>query len=1075
MKKRLYLQILLVVSVFFLTTSGYSQHDTINGVQKLRQLINEGKIAAATLELESQLNTFRSKKKYDTLPYYVEFVGSYTLANNDWNTALKRAKAFVEELKKHQDPGISKQALKELAWIYSETGKPEKAFEALQEAYRFAEAQTEEKGATKADIQYNLGYYASAMGDYPLSKIHYQRANRLVKSSNKVDHVFSQQINNALGGLMWREGKMDSCNYYFNQSLEALTKTDDTPINTYYRPALVKMNMAVVSNILGKNHEAIQYSESAITNFQKYIDKEVDEQLRMAARGNQLVAIDNLGVFYNAIGEFKKAEEIITYSYLQKKKDKNDNDPNVVISKIILAQAKLNTRDLEGAERLLKDAIRQIEEGLVVQFYWHAAALTTLAKVYEQKGEITQAARFFDRGELLYREVLQGNYNNEYLLELSTMALFYATNGEQERAVNLAQELQQVTTTGSFKNTIQEQKGLITLAEIYYDLKDYENALKFSEAASEFKVEAVLKNPIDSIFVQYSRPRSLLLNAKAKYNLETKHDKAFLRMLSNQIDDGLEILEQRKRIISSYEDYSLLIEENHDLFSFAKKLRLELYRITGDESYLNDAIALHESAIYNRIRSRLNLRNTIAFKNIPESVLDRERSLKSALSSSLTSETANFSTFLDTQRAWNAFLDSLKTSYPNYYTMRYGTLEESIASRYDDIPGNTTVVRYVYVEDSLYAFVITPSEKRMIQLNDRNIAEDILKLQEATFEIAAVSQPLNRLYNTVWKPIEAHVTTENVVIIPDGPLFNLSFEMLTPQSIVTFKELTDNSLLARHNISYNFSLLMLGTSEEPMLFKNEFIAFVPEFTGKMKDDYKMAITDSVTLDKSYLTLLPQPFSLEVAEKYARVFDGTSYLNENASKQLFLTSASENKIIHIGTHAESNNVSPELSRLIFAKDLSSDASVDNNSLYSYEIYNYDLSSDLAILTACETGKPTYQAGEGMISLAHAFNYAGSNSILTSLWKVDEQSSAAIISSFYDHLAEGIPKDKALRLAKLDYLSTAEGRVASPQYWAGLVLMGDTTPLEINSTSPLWYWLIGIVVIAVLLFFVFRKRA
>ena len=62
----------------------------------------------------------------------------------------------------------------------------------------------------------------------------------------------------------------------------------------------------------------------------------------------------------------------------------------------------------------------------------------------------------------------------------------------------------------------------------------------------------------------------------------------------------------------------------------------------------------------------------------------------------------------------------------------------------------------------------------------------------------------------------------------------------------------------------------------------------------------------------------------------------------------------------------------------------------------------MSSNLAILTACETGKPTYQAGEGMISLAHAFNYAGSESILTSLWKIDEQSSAVIIESFYKYL-------------------------------------------------------------------------
>ena len=81
--------------------------------------------------------------------------------------------------------------------------------------------------------------------------------------------------------------------------------------------------------------------------------------------------------------------------------------------------------------------------------------------------------------------------------------------------------------------------------------------------------------------------------------------------------------------------------------------------------------------------------------------------------------------------------------------------------------------------------------------------------------------------------------------------------------------------------------------------------------------------------------------------------------------MFTSEAKEHKIIHIGTHAESNNVSPELSRLIFAKNITDSTSTEDNSLYIYEIYNQNLSSNLAILTACETGKPAYQPGEGMI--------------------------------------------------------------------------------------------------------------
>ncbi len=242
----------------------------------------------------------------------------------------------------------------------------------------------------------------------------------------------------------------------------------------------------------------------------------------------------------------------------------------------------------------------------------------------------------------------------------------------------------------------------------------------------------------------------------------------------------------------------------------------------------------------------------------------------------------------------------------------------------------------------------------------------------------------------------------------------------------------------------------------------------------MKEVYRLAVKDSVKLDKTYLTLLPQPFSEDLVKQYAKVFDGDYFVNENASKELFINQAKEHKIIHIGTHAENNNISPELSRLIFAKKTDGKDNYDENSLYSYEIYNIDLSSNLAILTACETGKPTYQAGEGMISLAHAFNYAGSESILTSLWKIDEESSAKIVTLFYDNLAEGMPKDEALRKAKLSYIATAEGRTAAPQYWAGLVLIGDTAPIDLNQGVAWWWYVMAGVVGFILVILILKNK-
>lgn len=390
----------------------------------------------------------------------------------------------------------------------------------------------------------------------------------------------------------------------------------------------------------------------------------------------------------------------------------------------------------------------------------------------------------------------------------------------------------------------------------------------------------------------------------------------------------------------------------------------------------------------------------------------------------------------------------------------------------EKLPDNTTVVRYIYSDKDLYAILISKKNTELYKLNTSSISSKIEQLHSNNALFENNLSLLNELYTDLWKPFENAIKTKHIVIIPDRDLFNLNFEMLTAKPTKNYKELASRSLLSKYIISYNYSLFLIDKGSKTIGYKDNFIAFVPEFNDKMKRDYQIAIQDSINLDKTYLTLLPQPFTKRLANYSTRLFKGTSFLNENSTEHIFKNNAKEHKIIHIGTHAESNNISPELSRLVFAKSLDS-TTTDDSYLYTYEIYNTNLSSNLAILTACETGKPTYQAGEGMISLAHAFNYAGSESILTSLWKIDEQSSATIIESFYSYIKDGWSKDKALQQAKLDYLETAQGRTAHPQYWAGLVLIGDTAPIEIQTTTNLIFWILGSLVLIIILMVIRNK--
>ncbi|PWH81691.1 hypothetical protein DIS18_13495 [Algibacter marinivivus] len=1046
-----------------------AQNDSISNISYIQKLIKNDSLEKASKELKTHLDFYRAQKNTDSLIKYVFLVGSLKLANNDYELAIKKAEAYGKELKQYNSPFVDKEALLEIAWIYDDAGYTERSYEIVEEALEVAKKIKDPKKAGINSIYHNLGYLSANLGNYSSAKKYYLKATTIMEGAKEDDYESLHQTYNALGGMMWQTSELDSSVFYFNKALKMLDKAEKTPMNMHYRKALVNLNLAVLNQSLGKIDQAIESSKEVIEGFQKYLDISDDESRKLRALKHQLAAIDNLGVFYHSVGEFEKADKLVTYAYNKKAQNLAPDDNDLTISPIICAQAKIGLRDFKAGKKLIDHALDRIDKSKNTQLFWHASALSTKASISNELGEIENADDNYNKAYIIFKKALGNTYNRDFLDVIINMSQFHASQNNASEAISYAEETYNFIKNSDFKSTIQEFHHIVNLSEVHYKLKNYDKAITYSNEAINFlyNIEIDTNSFKDSIQIQYRKPKAILINAKSKYALNTDKSEDFLIDLLNQTKNSLDILEQRKTIINSYEDLNLLITENSELFNFSKQLLLDLYYLTNNETYLNKLLSIHESSIYNRIRSRFNLKNSITFSGIPNTVIQREKILKNNLNTSINNINDGLKSFSQASSNWNSFLDSIKQVYPKYYKMRYATIEEPMDSLKHNIPKNTTVVRYLFIDTILYAMVIDSKEKHLFKLDSKNVEDYTFQL---TNHQSNTNTKLHQLYLQLWKPFEKNVVTDNVIIIPDGPLFNLSFESLTPSKINSFKDLAKHSLLAKHTISYNYSLLLLGASKKSINYQKDFIAFAPEFNDKMKQDYSVAIKDSISIDETYLSLLPQPFSVDLAKEYSRLFDGDYFINENASKQIFKNEANEHKIIHIGTHAESNNISPELSRLIFAKNIKD----EDNSLYTYEIYNENLNSNLAILTACETGKPTYQAGEGMISLAHAFNYAGSESILTSLWKIDEKSSTQIIELFYNNIKKGLSKDKALQQAKLNYISNNEGRIIAPNYWAGLVLIGDTSPINLKTSSTILWYLLCVLLLIIATVYIIKTR-
>jgi CHAT domain-containing protein len=302
------------------------------------------------------------------------------------------------------------------------------------------------------------------------------------------------------------------------------------------------------------------------------------------------------------------------------------------------------------------------------------------------------------------------------------------------------------------------------------------------------------------------------------------------------------------------------------------------------------------------------------------------------------------------------------------------------------------------------------------------------------------------IYETLFAEIDRVLTQKQIsklTIVPDGYLHYIPFEILIRKKSDhphPYKDL--DYLLKDYVIHYQYSAALAFESQATKKTNSteRVLGFAPDFTA----------------EGLHLPEGPQALSgsKQELENIAKIFSGTYFSAADATKEKFSKLSPDYQIIHLATHGILHDQHPALSKLIFNRGEGEDGN-----LYSYELYNMHLRAELVTLSACNTGFGRLQRGEGMQSIARAFMYAGCPNVVMSLWTASDQATASLMLNFYEEIKNGLPKDEALRKAKLRYLKAADPLMANPYLWSSFIFVGNPEPIEQGFSW--WIIMIGVV--------------
>lgn len=746
---------------------------------------------------------------------------------------------------------------------------------------------------------------------------------------------------------------------------------------TLNRLALVYLNS-------GRYTDSEKYMLVAIDVRKKYMS---DNKELLAASHNDLGLILSNTSIESALNEYEKALDMYIEIYGR--------------SSLKVAQALINIGYLYRQLDLYGDAMNNFAEAKKIIENNHPDSKQTLGFIISNEGITykemlitSQAKKSFDEALTIYKKIY-GDRHPEIANIYNFIAQLQLSNGEYEDALNHCQKAL-IANTKSFSDTI---------TSAYPKPNDYYHP--------------------NTLLVTLLNKSKAFQGIHFNRSLKFKHLKESLKAL--QFADS--ILTDFQNSVNNESDKLLVSEIGAEIYEAALRLSFLMgERAFKKKDYFDLAYYYNSKSKATVLQNAIKDSRARTYAGIPDQLLESEKELRSNISflrlqlqdrPEEEKEQKIRVELIAKEQNYRELVRKLEQDYPKYYSLKYDNEQLKINEIQHKLQQDDLLISYFISESSneLYIFSISKDKFRIEKNNiDDNFSRFIAGMKNGiyfrdlnTFKIA--SEGLSKYILPAFPG-----RIKNLIIIPSGPLSTIPYEALLV-SKSNGPDYSDLSyLINEYHISYAYSDKLFFDSRSAEKNAENLIMAPIEFES--------------------LNLPALPSSEDECLKIGSRLKERNILSigNQATEDFFKESSSKKyRFVHLATHGFINPREPDLSCVFFTPDK------EDGLLFTGEIYNMELKTNLITLSACETGLGKFSKGEGVLGFTRALLYAGADNIIVSLWSVQDNSTAQFMIDFYDGIGDDISYRYSLQDAKKKMIASNE--FSDPYFWAPFILIGQ----------------------------------